>query len=302
MLRISVASALSLSTAIPKAPPTPTPVPTASALASRMRVMLPSASTATSPATFNAVLAVPRYALTYKPETLSPSTGTTDVPPDAPAPAFTCSLPVKSAFTETSESSVIPARLNTTPSSIAAMQSMPVMPTAIPAPTPTLLGFVLIVLGIRGIETRGKSNEVLIRLPDASPTVVKSPLPVEMTDTPPPVSLYMGPFFKIASLHIEETCTPTAPAIPSFTLAGIWPDLATVDDTTLKAAAFTRMPPALSSAWFAISMAARFLWKNTVMPMPPPTALSGSVTGVTSPEPGIVTTAGVLYREPSERR
>jgi len=65
---------------------------------------------------------------------LSANTGTIDLPPSAPAAAWTVSVPVNDALTA-AESSEPPKR---TPLSILEMKSMPVTPTAMPAPMPTL--------------------------------------------------------------------------------------------------------------------------------------------------------------------
>jgi len=165
--RMSDASAESLSIATPNAPPKPTPVPTAAASTCILRVTLELAATLRSPARFRPCVDVPRYALAYTPPTESASTGTIALPPAAPAPASTCSVPVYFALTSADCSAAAP---KFTPSSISAVTSMPTSATAMPAPMP-FESDVELFAGASGIVMPPTEKLLRARLPDASPTV-----------------------------------------------------------------------------------------------------------------------------------
>ena len=138
-LRPRFASALSLITSITNEPPPPALSPAAEASASRVLMMEFSALISIAPATLRNefVILLPVSAIEHTPDTSSTSTGTTAVPPSAPAFAITVSSVSKFARTVKLSSSALSSAISRiTPSAIVAMLSIPVTAIAMPAPTP----------------------------------------------------------------------------------------------------------------------------------------------------------------------
>ncbi len=268
-LRFNVASALSFRIAMPNEAPTPTLLPAAAASASTVRIILPSAETATSPVAVSVPACLPRYASEEMPEMASANTGTMDLPPAAPAAAKTVSVPVNDDLMEAEATGDVPKR---TPSSTFARKSTPVTLTAIPAPMPTL-PVALPVVGFSGIEMPAKSRLGVSRLPDASATVVNMPAPVDRTFTCPPDTSYVAPLPTSASLCATTTCTLTAPPRPKSEVFGMWPDFEIVEETIRPVSATTSSP---SAAIVPAMTFALFTWLVIAIAMPAPTEFFAS--------------------------
>jgi len=91
-----------------------------------------------------------------------------------------------------------------------------------------------------------------------------------------------------ASLRAITTWAVTAPPRPKSALLGMWPDFEITEEAIRGLLAATKRPPATIAprAIFAL-----LLWLVTAMPMPTPTALSGSGSRVA---PGMSRMVGVL--------